>query len=501
MRLISAAVGACAAGLLAASALAAGSANLWALMAERDLKGIHDIIRDNHPGPVDPENPHYRDWLEGGLVKAMAQARRARTYSDYVRALRLYTNGFEDGHLNINPVIAPRSAEWAGFAIGPGPDGAAQVIFAEPDSGVKVGDHIESCDGQSADALMKARTDPYYWNHAIPQARVMWLSEMFIANPDESQRKLKSCRFSSGETKLNWRTGDMDQINKKVISGFSAYDVDFSLRQLDGVWFVRLPRFYFKSDDDQKSYQALLDQVKAKAPELRKGTVVLDVRGNGGGGSQWGDKIAAALWGDAWPDRSQSIVNNMVAVDWRVSAANIKSVLENALSLQRQHDPDNATWMRKLHDMLQKARANGKAFVHFAGTPSALTEPPPPNPVARRVFLLTDVGCASACIDFSDLVLHIPNVVQIGSPTYADAVYIDGNALPLPSGLTDLFYGRKVFRHRIRGNNQWYVPKYRWPGGEMTDEAIAKWVKTLPPPDGSGPIIAGGTTSRATAGN
>jgi hypothetical protein len=56
-------------------------------------------------------------------------------------------------------------------------------------------------------------------------------------------------------------------------------------------------------------------------------------------------------------------------------------------------------------------------------------------------------------------------------------------------------------RHSLRGNNQWYEPKYRWPGGEMTDEAIAKWVKSLPPADGSGPIIAGGATSRATAGN
>jgi hypothetical protein len=29
----------------------------------------------------------------------------------------------------------------------------------------------------------------------------------------------------------------------------------------------------------------------------------------------------------------------------------------------------------------------------------------------------------------------------------------------------------------------------------MTDEAIAKWVKRLPPDDGSGPIVAGGPMS------
>jgi hypothetical protein len=97
--------------------------------------------------------------------------------------------------------------------------------------------------------------------------------------------------------------------------------------------------------------------------------------------------------------------------------------------------------------------------------------------------------------------LHLPRVVQIGRPTFADAVYIDANELPLPSGLTNLNYGMKVMRHSLRGNNQWYEPKFKWPGGEMTDEALAKWVKSLPPADGSGPIIAGGTASRATAVN
>jgi hypothetical protein len=73
--------------------------------------------------------------------------------------------------------------------------------------------------------------------------------------------------------------------------------------------------------------------------------------------------------------------------------------------------------------------------------------------------------------------------------------------LPLPSGLTNLNYGMKVMRGSVRGNNQWYEPKYRWPGGAMTDEALAKWVKSLPPADGSGPIIAGGAAPRAAAAN
>jgi hypothetical protein len=96
------------------------------------------------------------------------------------------------------------------------------------------------------------------------------------------------------------------------------------------------------------------------------------------------------------------------------------------------------------------------------------------------VFLLTDPGCGSACLDFADLLLGLPGVTQVGLPTFADAVYVDVNDAELPSGLATLSYGMKVFRHRVRANNQWYEPKYRWPGGPMTGEALAKWLRALP---------------------
>ena len=61
-------------------------------------------------------------------------------------------------------------------------------------------------------------------------------------------------------------------------------------------------------------------------------------------------------------------------------------------------------------------------------------------------------------------------------------LYLDINTLPLPSGLGSLNYGKKVYRHRMRANNQWYDPQVRWPGGPMTDQAIAQWVRSLPRP-------------------
>ena len=96
-----------------------------------------------------------------------------------------------------------------------------------------------------------------------------------------------------------------------------------------------------------------------------------------------------------------------------------------------------------------------------------------------RVFLLTDGACASACLDFTDVVRRLPNVTHVGLPTSADAVYIDNTEAMLPSGLALLSYSLKVYRNRVRANNEWYEPAVRWPGGVMSDEAVAGWIAKL----------------------
>lgn len=52
---------------------------------------------------------------------------------------------------------------------------------------------------------------------------------------------------------------------------------------------------------------------------------------------------------------------------------------------------------------------------------------------------------------------------SVGLPTSADAVYIDNTEAMLPSGLALLSYSLKVYRNRVRANNEWYEPQVHWP--------------------------------------
>ena len=142
-------------------------------------------------------------------------------------------------------------------------------------------------------------------------------------------------------------------------------------------------------------------------------------------------------------------------------------------------------YLRKLDDFYARAAAAVGAALEKGESYGRTREPqrkltrPATDPFAARVYLFTDIGCASACLDFADVLRRLPRVIQIGFPTYADTNYIDNTSQLLPSGLAYLSYSLKVYRHRARRNNEWYEPQILWPGGEVTDESIAAWVRTL----------------------
>jgi len=284
----------------------------WATLARNDLQAIHDLLRDNHPGPVDPENPRYREWLEAGFSQAAQRGVTARSYGEYERALRFYTNGFQDGHIGIGQEISPDEVDWPGFVVDPSPDGAAVVTHVEAGSNVQVGDRVTQCDGHSVDDLMKERVDPYFWNSAIPHERGQHFDRLFHVYDGDPMGKLKSCLFSSGDVTLKWRRTSREDFYRVLQTGSRDPSRAPRLYQVGGVWFVSIPTFAYSSEAAVARIKTLLEDLKATLPELRKSKVVLDVRGNHGGNSTWGEEIASVIWGKDWVHRIEGSFDDTV---------------------------------------------------------------------------------------------------------------------------------------------------------------------------------------------
>ena len=458
---------------------AAPAAEPWALLTQRDLQTIHDTLAANHPGPVDPQSDLYKRRLEEGFQVAKTQAAAARNYSDYTRALRRYVNGFRDGHIGARFLLVSQRPSWPGFLVGRDADGKVRVLAAAADSNVPKGAELLACDGMTTEQMMKERLDPYYWNADIPHERWDSLPRLLQFDAGDTKGRMVSCTFAiDGVTKsieLQWASASRETI-AGYVQQMQPPAPTLGLHQRQGIWFVSLPSFnYF--GPGAAGINALISDITARAAELRAGTVVFDMRGNGGGNSAWGEKVASAFWGER---AVAHVVDSFDwTVDWRVSPDNIAHLNSIVERTERDGLTEAAQSWAQARDAVVAAQKKGQSLVRVAEPPKSSTGEAPESLVTGRVFLLTDGACASACLDFTDVVRRLPQVTHVGLPTSADAVYIDNAETILPSGLAVLSYSLKVYRNRVRANNQWYEPRVRWPGGVMSDAAITAWIAQM----------------------
>ncbi|HEX4969913.1 MAG TPA: S41 family peptidase [Steroidobacteraceae bacterium] len=469
--------------MLATCMMQASAADLpadpWVLLTQRDLQAIHDTLAANHPGPVDPQSDRYRRRLEDGLQVAQAEAARARQYSDYTRALRRYVNGFRDGHTTARFLLSSERVAWPGFLVGRAADEKIRVLAAAADGNVPRGAELVACDGTATEQLVEERLDPYYWNADIPHERWDTLPKLFQFEPIDTTGRMASCTFridgAARSIELHWANAPRETVIRYV-QDMQPPAPALGLHQREGIWFVALPSFnYF--GESTAGITALVDEMTARAAELRAGTVVFDVRGNGGGNSAWAERVASAFWGERAVRR---VVESFDwTVDWRVSPDNIAHLNRTVERNERDGLTEAARSWAQARDALVAAQKQNQSLVRVAEAPKASAGPAPKSLVTGRVFLLTDGACASACLDFADVVRRLPHVTHIGLPTSADAVYIDNTESILPSRLAVLSYSLKVYRNRVRANNEWYEPAIRWAGGVMSDEAITAWIRQL----------------------
>jgi hypothetical protein len=206
--------------------------------------------------------------------------------------------------------------------------------------------------------------------------------------------------------------------------------------------------------------------------------VVLDTRGNRGGNSLVGAEILSALLGSKLvktldePSRAYAM--------WRVSPFAL-STLNKALTTMESDYGKNSEAYKfvfgltnsmelALHEKTDWLRQPSTSSVDQEGSRGVNVQG-----FKGKLALVTDSFCASACLDFADVVLAVPGVVHLGLPTSADTLYIDIGAQTLPSG-AEFWLPLKVWRGRTRGNNQSYDPQFVFNGDINDTAAVQKWV-------------------------
>lgn len=483
--------------ILAASAPAAAQLPAerdWAAALRKDAQALHDDIAANHPGPVNPKDPGFAKLNDSQLALALSRAREARSYADYFFALREYVASFNDGHMGIGAFgFTPNDLRWPGFLTDYDGRGDIKVILTADSAKVPIGARLLGCDGMTAARYAEATLGRMWGRWHLESQRREFGGMLFMDEGSRYIPQARRCRFEVGgralELPLEWRAVDPKErraLMKSVMPARTSRD--FATRALDnGTRWYSIPSF--NPDPKSSAGKALPGMIAAmrsdRAALAAAPAIVLDLRGNGGGSSDWSRQIGEVLWGRA---AFRKLPPADVRVDWRVSPANLESIKQGYAQQSggAGFSPEMRSWFETVIKGLTAALERGDRLwrhpsdesVH-AQVSAAGREPR----VARLkgpVYLLTDSSCGSACLDAVDLWRAL-GAVHVGRTTSADTLYMDTRRYRLPEGIVGGSMPRKVYRGRPRGSNEPVVPVHLFDGDIADTPALERWIATLGP--------------------
>jgi hypothetical protein len=401
--------------------------------------------------------------------------------------MREYVASFNDGHVFIEgtPIAPQLPARWPGFFTreirGKHVVGASAGVAGLP----ALGAELISCDGVEAEQLAADLVGRFRgrWRMSSQHDAHAW--RLFLDAENPFVKMPKSCVFSNGEIqqsyKLSWLPLTVDELQEESAKVSGVFRAPTKVRQFGshGLW-ISMGSFNGDVSTEQgKQVSALIKELERDKGRLAAAKViVLDVRGNGGGSSRWGNEIARLVWGKKV---SEAAKPKSGGIEWRVSKANIAAVEEYGKS------PGMGFFTRMFMGQvvagLKAALAAGKPLWQEKAPPrmdldgSRLV--PGASAGSRKVYILTDGGCASACLDAMDVWTRA-GAIPIGRETAADSLYMEIRKQALPSGLATISVPMKVYRGRPRGLNATYKPVHQFNGDPRDEEAVEAWVASLP---------------------
>jgi len=459
----------------------------WSATLREDAQALHDDIATNHPGPVNKADPGFAGLNDAALALALRRAKTARDYGDYFFALREYVSGFNDGHMSFGARgSTPNDFRWPGFFTDYDARGRIRVVVTGEGAQVPTGAELRGCDRRSADQYASATLGKMWGRWRLESQRRSHGRDLFLDEGSRYVPRARSCTFLiDGKPRtvaLAWQPITIRALFDILAKLSPPTPRVFATRTLaNGTRWFAMPSFNGSAQSDAgKALPPMIAAMHSDRAALETApTIVLDLRRNDGGASDWSRQIAVILWGQAALDR---LPKNGVLVDWRASPANLASIKASYAS-SGTGSPETQVWFKSVISGLSGAIARGQPLWRQRDddgrrddkSAPAASMPPP----AGRVYVLTDSDCASACLDAVDLWRAL-GAIHIGKTTSADTLYMDIRQRTLPSGLTGVSMPMKVYRDRPRGSNQPVVPVYPFEGDISDTPALETWIASRP---------------------
>ena len=471
------------AGLVAAPLAAQAptpSEQAWNQLARADVAAALELIEKHHPGAA-PElgDRAFVDRLRTARANAERRLPLVKDFGGHAALLNGFANDFRDGHIMSNGLFSRSRRSWAGIIIarrgGQWVVGAQETAEGEPDLR---GARLVECDGISADRMARDLLGGFYADPDVEAQMASEAANLLLDHNNPFVSLPSRCRFeaANGRTidhRLQWRAVTAQNLQRAANSAYQPARGGMGLSDFAGGKWIAL-----ESLDNRAA--AVVAAVRAAQAELRASPmVVLDLRGNSGGNSQYADEIGEVLVGRSRlaAARQEPTCSGMY---WRVSPDNAAALRKFANELP----PDRAPEWRAQADALEQAVAAGRAFspelpacARADSAPSTVPTRLPPMAMQGRLVLLTDRACFSSCLMAADLFRRL-GALHVGEATDVTTRYMEVREIILPSGLRTFSTLQKVALGT--GSYGPYEPSVVYPGALAEDDKVKAWVAALP---------------------
>lgn len=222
-----------------------------------------------------------------------------------------------------------------------------------------------------------------------------------------------------------WITYGLD---KPEMAMLSRERCSFGIQELKkGIYWINIPTFR-PSKDQIKS----LNQMIESLAEFRKQTIILDLRGNGGGNSCWGEELLKALFREEYANHQLAKFNQNIYSEWRISRGNLDHIKELIPMMQEQFGENYLKLQLFKNDCKEMEDAFLRGENYYSDSPDvdqAALSSNVASSFSGRIIAIIDKNCASSSLIFIDFLKAMnTDVVLIGEQTGIDTAYTEFKA-------------------------------------------------------------------------
>lgn len=261
--------------------------------------------------------------------------------------------------------------------------------------------------------------------------------------------------FNDKHLWVSWTDTTELSLQEKKILQLSKICIDYLECSIP--W-VRLPTFIF-DQTQQQHFEALLKQLPSF---INKPAIIFDLSGNRGGSSFFAKQILVALFGRDYVNSKLERAEAKVSVDWRASKDNLTHLKSLRQTLSYRENFEFKNWLDLVIAGMKASLTENKPY--FNEVPKKLSKSSSSyelkHSVMAKIIVIIDQCNVSAALDFIDMlkIIDYP-VLLVGKTTAADRLYMEVCTVDLPSGLGAFSFPIKVYRNRVRGDNEPYRPE------------------------------------------